>query len=379
MKGIIMMKRQRSMLLVGLMFASLGCSTTAQAGSNDGFVVGMCAVGAAVLGVAGAVALVDWCCSETDEQLIARVDAECGEVYSRYFNDMIYFGRVKGVILYIPSTFAITESVLHEFATHVWNSNMTLRDYCSAVMSAKNSLQSSVQTLRKRVIKFEAQCCKARNQYDLQNRLHKMRQLLQKSEELLASMTCFADVLEAHNTYFDLYDVIDVVRSKYFQEITILESERYATEMEIKRSIVNRDNGQYAFRNFVIAISSDINNLDSKIRSLKHRYDAKRQYAQMLVNYLTTIKSIVVNDPRYQQELFAWEQAELQRRRLETERVRAQAEQDRAWAERQKAQALREQNRILQERNRLERERIWNERQCNNDSIDINVNVELVI
>ncbi len=72
MKEIIMMKRQKSTLLAGLIVASLGCSNaTAKAGNADGFVAGMCAVGAAVFGIAGAVALADWCFSETDDQMIA--------------------------------------------------------------------------------------------------------------------------------------------------------------------------------------------------------------------------------------------------------------------------------------------------------------------
>jgi hypothetical protein len=176
------------------------------------------------------------------------------------------------------------------------------------------------------------------------------------------------------------------VRSKYFQEISLLESNRYATEMEIKRSIVNRDNGQYAFRTFVINIKSDISTLESNIRAVKHNYDNKRQYAQMLVNYMITIKNIVVNDPRYQQELYEWEQAELQRMRLEAEKMRARGEQDRAWAERnrawaerRKADAMRERNRIEAERNRLERDRLRQERQQGNDNIDVNVNIEFVI
>jgi hypothetical protein len=206
-----------------------------------------------------------------------------------------------------------------------------------------------------------------------------MRQLLNSTEELLSKITRFVDVLETHKTYFDLYDAIDSVRSKYFQEISILESPSYTTETEIKRSILNRDNGQYAFRTFVIKITSDINVLESKIRSLKHGYDAKRQYAHMLVNYMITIKNIVVNDPRYQQELYAWEQAELQRMRIEAERLRAQAEQDRVWAEQRKVNAMREQNRIAAERNRIERERLYNERQQCKDTVDVDVNIRLAI
>lgn len=365
MKGIIMMKRQKSVLLAGLILASLGCGNIpARAGNHDSLVAGMCAAGAALLGVAGAVALADWCCSETNDQLIARVEVQCRDIYARYYDCIItYFGRLTGSHL----AGLIHESVLHEFATYVWNSNSTQQDYRLAVCVAQNNLKSSVQELRKRVQKLE---CKSLNYQD-QQRLRKMQQLLHKSNELLVQVTAFADILETHKSYFNVYDAIDVVRSKYFQEMSILESGRYSTEIEIKRSIVNRDNGQYAFRTFVINITSDINNLESKIRSLNVHYIAKKQYCQMLINQLITIKNIVVNDPRYQQELYEWEHAELQRMRLEAERERARAEQDRAWAEQRKADAMHEQNRILKEAHRIEQEKLYNQRQCNDNAVHV--------
>ncbi len=367
-KEIIMMKRQKSTLLAVLMLVSLGCSNATAKADNDSFVAGMCAAGAALLGIAGTVALV-WCCSETDDQLIARVDAQYRDVLGRYQDDVVYLNRV------IKAYGAGSESTLHEFATYVWNKNFTQQDYRSSVWTVKNSLQSSVQTLRKRVNKLQNKCLKGQEFHTF----HQMHQLLKHSEELLSNITWLTDVLETYKAYFKLYDAIDVVRSKYFHEISILESERYSTEMEIKRSILNRDNGQYAFRTFVINIKSDISKLESNIHALGHNFVAKRQYAQMLLNYMITIKNIVVNDPRYQQELYEWEQAELQRMRIETERMRAQAEQDRAWAERRKVDAMREQNRIAAERNRIERERLYNERQQCHDNIDVKVNIEFVI
>lgn len=377
-KGIIMMKRQRSTALAGLMIASLVCNNAqVKAGNDNGFVAGMCAVGAAVFGIAGAVALADWCCSESDDQMIARIDAQCRDISGCYQEDMRYAERL--IRMYDSS-----ESMLHEFSTYVWNKNSTQSDYRSGVSTAKSNLQSSADTLRKRVNKLgRKSLC-----YEDQQRLRRMRQVLKNVEELLSHITRFADVLESHRDYFNLYDTIDTMRTRYFHEITILESGSYSTEMEIKRSILNRDNGQYAFRTFVINIKSDISTLESKIYALKHKYAAKRQYAQTLMNYLITIKNIVVNDSRYQQELYEWEQAELQRARLEAERMRARAEQDRAWAERnrawaeqRKADAMREQNRIQEERNRIERDRLRNERQrCNdNDNVNVNIDVHMII
>src|SRR5438445_5438163 len=134
MKGT-MMKRMKSMALVMLITASLGCTTATIHARNDGFIAGACAIGAALFGVAGAVALVDWCYSETDDQLIARVNAEYCNIYSQYYDTMIYFGRILGMSYYVSAAYkplgAISELVLYEFATHIWHQNSTQSGYRS--------------------------------------------------------------------------------------------------------------------------------------------------------------------------------------------------------------------------------------------------------
>jgi hypothetical protein len=179
----------------------------------------------------------------------------------------------------------------------------------------------------------------------------------------------FADALEYHKSYFNLYDTVDVVRNKYLQEITILESGSYSTEVEIKRHILGRSNSQYPFKTFVRDIADDIDKVESKIRALRHEYEGKRKYAEGLVNCLTAIKNIVVSDPRYQQELYAWEQARLQRMQLQAMEMQAQAELERA-------QALRQQNRILEQRNRIEREKLHQQHNIV-DNVDITVTMHL--
>lgn len=373
-----MMKKQQNVLLAGLL-VSLSCmNTNARGGKHDGFVAGACAVVGALFATAGAVALADWCFSETDDQLIARVEGQCRDIQTRLSETMNYFGQISGLSSYVgvPKVpfYGIGESVLHEFATHVWYKNITQADYRSAVITAKNDLQSSVQTLRKRIRKLEEK----RLSYEDQQRLYNMRQLLNRAEELLSQVTLFAGALEYHKAYFNLYDTIDKLRTRYFQEITIFESGRYSMEMEIKHSILGRDSSQFAFRTFVIDIKADISILESKIHALEYNYSSKRQYAQSLVGVLTDIKHIVVKDPRYQQELFEWEQARLQR--LQLEAMQAQAR-----LERERADVLRQQNRILEERNRIEREKVRNQEQAlrnnqmRNNNTDIHVNIDFIV
>lgn len=355
MKGT-MMKRMKSMALVGLVMTSL-CYSNVQA-RNDGFIAGACAIGAALFGVAGAVALVDWCCSETDDQLIARVSGEYSNIYSQYYDAMTYFGRISGMSNYVSAAYkpvgTISESVLYEFATYVWHQNSTQGSYRSNLVAVKNQLQSFVQALRKRIHALEGKSYK----YEDQQRLRTMRKLLNDTEDLSLNITLFADCLDHHRSYFNLYDSIDTIRTRYIQEITIFESGRYSVPAEIKFYIVNSDSGQYAFRTFVNRVESDIATLKSDIRALAYNYDARRQYAKTLINYLVDIKNIVINDPRYQEELYQYEQARLQRLQIEALEAQARAERERVFA-------IHNQNMILNERNRIERDKLRQIQRCN--------------
>lgn len=375
MKGT-MMKKRNNRAMAGLLAVSLMCSSSmSNARNNDGFIAGACAVGAAILGVAGAVAVADWCFSETDDQMITRINGEYSTIHTQYKGTMDYFGLISGMTSHAYQPSVISESVLHEFATYVWNSNVTQHAYRSGVVAAQNQLKTSVQGLRKRINALERKNCK----YEDLCRLARMRQLLSATTDLLADVTCFADCLEHHRSYFNLYDTVDKLRNRYFEELTILESNRYSVSSELKRCVVNNDGGQYALRTFVIKIESDIANLKSDIRSLAYNYPAKRQYVNALLHEVVEIKNIIVNDPRYQQELYEWEQARLQRLQLQALEAQARAERERVWA-------MREQNRILEERNRVEREklrnrneRMRNERNCYNNGADVNFRVEVII
>jgi hypothetical protein len=364
MKGT-MMKRRNSIAMAGLLAGSLVCSSSnSLARNNDGFIAGACAVGAALFGVAGAVALADWCFSETDDQMIERITVEYRTIHAQYKDTMNYFGRISGMNHYVYAAHkpfnTISESALHEFATFVWDSNRTQHEYRSAVITAKNQLKDSVQKLRKRAHALEGKHCKC----DDQRRLSNMRLLLAMTDELLVDITLFADCLNHHHSYFNLYDTVDTLRGRYLQELTIFESGYYTIAADLKRCIVGNNSGQYALRSFVISIESDIAKLKSDIRSLAYNYPAKRQYVNGLLNELTEIKSIIKNDPRYQQELYEWEQARLQRLQLELLEAQARAERDRL-------NALRQQNRILEERNRIERERLRKEESLRGHMMDV--------
>jgi hypothetical protein len=374
------MKKRNAKLLVAPLLVSLCCSGNSYAWDNQNspaqnFVTGVCAVEAAVIGAVGAVALVDWCFSETDDQLIVRVDCECRTITNTYTDTMNYFGTISGMSNYISASHKpyhiISESVLYELATRVWNSGSHVSSYRSDLCSSKEQLRSSVQKLRNRMQALEG---KHRN-YGDEHRVRTMRTLLNNAEELYSHIAFFAECLEHHKTYFNLYDTVGTLRNSYAQYLALDDSGVYSDVIayNLKNAIICSVGGRYPFRVFVNTIESDIAQLRSHIRSLAYDYQSGRRYANFTLDQLVWMKNAVMTDSRYAQELYDWEQARLQRLQLEALEAQARAERDRV-------NALYEHNRILERRNRLEQEKIWQRAHDKfNKSSDVNVRVEFTL
>lgn len=342
------MEYKKSLLLLSIILLISG--TTYPRDNNSGFIAGACAIGAALIGAAAGVAFVDWCCSETDEQLIGRIGKEYSSLYNQYAQTLNYFGPYAGVGIHSShaSIHTISESVLYEFATYVWNQNISQSEYSSRVWSAKRSLQSYANDLSKRLHSVEGKYAT----YEEQKRLSTMRSLLKNVQVLLADISLFADCLECHKTYLNIYDSVGHIHNRYLNYISILDAQNYTMPLEIKRYLLSCDSSQYAFKNFVKKIDTDISTLQSDLYALKYNYDSARSYAHLLVSQLNAIKDIVISDHRYQEELYQWEQARLERQRIEAAQAQARLEQ-------QRLNAIREQNRILAERNRIECQKMY--------------------
>ena len=337
--------------------ASLCAGKTNAYGNHDGFVTGACAVGAAILGVAGAVALADWCCSETDAQLINRVSNQFSAIQSDYQSTIDYFGSRAGVYIHAPhnASYAIEESVLYEFATFVWNKNISQSAYRSGVWAANSKLQGAINDLAKRISYLE----RKGSSYEDQRNLFTMRSLLVNVQRLKADIALFADCLEAHKSYFTLYDSVGKFENVYRSEVSLLNSGSYSYAADIKYYILGHNAGRYPFKNFVEQIERDIYTLKSDIRSLKYTYEYGRQYATVVLQRLVDIKTIVVADSRYQQELYAYEQERLQEEQNRILREQERLARERRDMERDRINALERQNRILAERNHIERQKMF--------------------
>jgi hypothetical protein len=376
-----MMKRIQKIALVAPLLVSLCCGqASAREKHNDGFINGVCMAGAALLGIGAVAAVVDWCCSETDEQCINRIESEYHAISAQYLEDVNYFARLSGVNSYaVNNSYAgvhayvwstVSEQALYDFASLIWNRNISQQDYYTNVSSARHTIKTGVKKLSDRINSLE----RKKHNWETARDVAVMSRLLNNMQGLLGAMNLLADGLDHHRSYFRLYDCAGKTRNNYVQEITIVESGRYGLANELIRHILwNKGREvclQYPLLMFVDNIQSHITQLQSDVRYLRYTYPSGRAYAERLLRLLIEIKNIVVTDSRYRQELYEKEQARLQQ--LQLEALRAQAK-----AERQRADALYEQNRILAERNRIEYAKLAAHNGDYGDSVAVTVTLGL--
>jgi hypothetical protein len=276
---------------------------------NNGFVEGCLAVGAAAIGIAGIATAVNYCFSESDDQLIARAESEhirAANAYSGMFYDFYCDPYHTGL-----------EFQLYEIASIVWNKGQSQNAYRSGMRSARDQLQSSLEKLRKRFSKLIS-----KRNYEDQSRARRMNALIGKIESFLLELNSLYNFIEKHRYYFDLYESDGKISNYYSNLIAIARSGSYYAAQDIKQAILYADNGRYPYINFVKTIKSNIATLKTDMRYLAYSYPNRAMLAQNLIDTLSWMRNIVVADVRYSNEQYDQEQE-----RLEQERQRLAREQ----------------------------------------------------
>lgn len=334
--------------------------------STQNLVAGICAVGAAVVGAITAAAVVDWCFSETDDELITRFDRECSNADVLY-KDLIGYLKDSLHIYSFPINNAsalirsYSETTLYHIATTISGSGVSQYSYRTSLYATRKQLRSTMSTLRKRIHALERKDC----DYQEQKRLKSMRSLMHNAEKLMNHIDFFAEYLEHHKSYFTLYDTVTQLHNDYVDCFAIIEQGIYA-ETSLKNGIIVAIGGRYPFSAFINILEPNIDRLQSHIHDLTHTYETARRYATITLNQLMWMKNVVVMDSRFAQECYQQEQDRLHQLHLQAQRAQICAEWDRV-------DAMLEHNKLLRERNHLEKQKIFNK----NANLDVAVFVNV--
>lgn len=361
-----MQKKNKSLVLF-LLIGSLVCSdSAAKQSSLDTFVQGACAVGLGIIGIAGAAKLAEWCFTETNNQLVSRGQSEYTNA-SRYSDVMNMFEKAYGLSGFtMPYSDSIvknvSEPVLYDLATTLWNKGLSQSAYVRDVAYAKNQLKALSLKLHTRINEQRGSYLS----YDERRTFNAMNELVFKVDQFLPRISLFSDYLDYHKSYFSLYDCESRIYKYYDTELRIVKNDVYgnAAAYDLRQAIVWRHSGsRYPFIKFVDGLSGDISSLKSHIRSAGYCYSERIGFANSLLSSLDWIKRIALADDRYAHELYQAEQERL-------ERLRIEALQEQARIEQAQLRAMREQNRILERNNQLRYQEI-----CHNNKPKTEVTV----
>jgi hypothetical protein len=351
-RGFFMQKKNKALLLLSLVGALICGDIIAKQSSLDTFVHGACAVGLGIIGIAGAAKLAEWCFTETNNQLVSRGQSEYSNAL-RYVDVMNLFENAYGLSGFtMPHSDLIvrnvSEPILYDLATTLWNKKLSQSAYVRDVAYAKNQLRELSSKLHARINDQRGSYLS----YDERKTFDAMNELASKVDHLLPRISLFSHYLDYHKSYFSLYDCESKIYTYYDAELRIVKNDAYGTTVayDLRQAIVWRHSGsRYPFMKFVDGLSGDISSLVSCIRSAGYCYSERIGFANSLLTSLDCIKRIALADERYAREVYQAEQERL-------ERLRIEALQEQARIERAQLDAMREQNRILERNNELRRQ-----------------------
>lgn len=366
-----MQKKNKALLLLSLVGPLVCGDITAKQSSLDSFVQGACAVGLGIIGIAGAAKLAEWCFTETNNQLVSRGQTEYTNAL-RYSDVMNMFEKSYMItdwsIAYREGIVKnVSEPILYDIATALWNKGLSQSAYVRDVTYAKNQLQALSSKLHTRITEQRGSYLS----HDERRTFNAMNDLVFKVDQFLPSISCFADYLDYHKSYFSLYEFEARLYKYYDAELRIVKSGAYAHVMayDLRQAIVWRYSGyRYPFITFIDGLSGDISSLKSRIRSAGYCYTERIGFADSLLYSLDWMKRIALADDRYAHEVYQAEQERL-------ERLRIEALQEQARIEQAQLRAMREHNRILERNNELQRQ----EMRQNNSKCQSTTEVNIIV
>jgi hypothetical protein len=347
-KGIVMQKKNKAFLLL-LLTGSLACHDIIAEESKSFFWEGVGIAAAVVVAGVGACKLVQWCFSETNEQLVERAEREYNDAL-QFVDDILLFEQGYSITYITPEDrqyvfHHIYEPVLYSLARIYFDRGLESYTYINMVANAKNELDSLSKTLHHRIKKQKGKYV----DHHIAQTIRAMHMLISKIDDYLPHLTLFCDYIKHNRSYFELFDIEARLYKQYDTQIRIINSNAMSHIMahDVRQSVAwEYSDRKYPFIVFVSGIESDIATLKSYIHSLSSYYTERINYARQVLNSLKWIKNVVATDERYTYEKYQAEQERLERLKIE---------------------ALQEQNRLLVQNNMLQAQKFAQQKYQDNN------------
>ncbi len=298
--------------------------------------------------ITGVYALGRWCGwwgSESNEQLLARAGRELDHLHA--YQPLLRIVKSAG---YNNPLHGLDESVLYQLAL-AKRGGKPIEAYISCLKACLRDATAAKKALEKRSgeLKYEGDWDVVRMVcHDIDRMASDMQNLLQELEPLHA-------YLQAHVSYFQLFECEDHIRDKYGRELQLLEQygDDYALMRPLRACVMSKHSGAFALIEFVRKLKKDIARLDDLAARPAYNYATRIGYARDVVGRLRCVHECIISDGEYTRMLAEYERAQREKERIQLERERIRAEERKAQAREREAAAREREARAQETKNAL--------------------------
>ena len=306
------------------------------------------AIGAAV--VAGGIAtysFFNWLFTPSDEQLLKQAH----DVHSQLDANHSFLSKKLSAFYdgyYEPSVYSLP--LLESLVPFI--NKKSIDSYLRHIKDDICAGRKLVDQLKKRIEKLHK-----KKEYETIQMYREFIALTNILQSKLSSLEQIRHFLEFHHSYFRLMDIMVYVQERYHHEISHLAKAQahdvgYGVRFDVALHVAHHANHHtYPYLHYFNKISSDVELLDARIKSLSSYYGDLKIEATGLLRMLEFIKAAVRANDNYARELQAKQAYEFQQEQL---RIQQQL----LLIEQQKLNYMHQQNQIANEKNKIKREEI---------------------
>ena len=297
--------------------------------------------------ITGIYALGRWCSwwgSESNEQLLARGRKHLE--YAHVYHPMFQIMKSAGC----DPLHNFDESILYQLAL-AKRGGKAIDVYVSSLKSCIRDVSSSRTALATRSYNLKHDC----DWNEVRTICYHLDHIGNQLEGTLEELKPLLSYLEAHTSYFKLFDGEDYARNQYTRELQLLEQygDDYALMRPLRTCVMSTYAGSFALIDFAQKLKRDIAKLEDLAARPAYNYATRIGYARDIVMRLRRIHECIVSDGEYARMLAKYDQAQREKERLQLERERVQVEQRKAQAREREAAAREREVRAQETKNVL--------------------------
>lgn len=296
----------------------------------------------------------DWLFTKTDEQILQEGKQSLARAFDATKNGVELIRSGVGEFPLLPKEkHKIIKQVPEDF---LYQSALShLYSYSASIEKHSYEIDNALATVKNRItsIKKKNLVCPIMSQLEA---------LAIDLENLQIELHFCVDFIKEHASYYQLFEVESKYIGYYEYELNSVDFHvnnppylREALRMGVMKKASGKHN-TYPYMTYIETIEHDIKKLEQHLNRLNYKYENRIKGAQLLLEKLNIIHSVVISEDAYRQELRDYKKEMLERERIAAEKAKADAAAAHAHAAQIQAQAMQQQAYEMHQQNHLQKE-----------------------